>query len=97
MNVRIYVDLSEQQMAFAERKAREGGYASVADVIVELVRDDMLAEYDKPANHDPVMAIKDEILRRMELPDDQWVRMDENDTMFPDLRAHIKEQIENGR
>src|SRR4051794_14195918 len=81
MNVKISIELPERQLEFAERKVRQGGYASVSEVIAELLRDDMLAEGDKPTG-DPLWAMKDEIRRRMELPDDQWIAMDENDGMF---------------
>ena len=95
MSVKISIELPERQLEFAERKVREGAYASVSDVIAESLRDSMLAEREDAAGGDPVAAMADEIRRRMELPDDQWIRMDENDTMFADLRAHIKKQIEN--
>ena len=92
MNVKISIELPERQLEFAERKVREGGYASVSEVIAEMLRDNMLAEHDKPTNHDPVLAMKDEIRRRMELPDDQWITMDENDDMFERLEARLKEK-----
>jgi antitoxin ParD1/3/4 len=97
MNVKISIELPERQLEFAKRKAREGGYASISEVIAEMLRDNMLAEHDKPANHDPVMAMKDEIRRRMELPDDQWIPMDESDTMFDDLKRYAQEKIKAGR
>jgi antitoxin ParD1/3/4 len=96
MNVKISIELPESQIAFAERKVREGGYASVSEVIAETMRDAMWAEQDR-ANDDPVLAMKDEILRRLELPDDQWIVMDENDTMFEDLLRRADEQIKAGR
>lgn len=94
MNVKISIELPERQLEFAERKVREGAYASVSEVIAESLRDAMLAEQE---DADPLPGMKDEIRRRLALPDDQWIRMDENDTMFSDLRAHIRKQIENGR
>jgi antitoxin ParD1/3/4 len=97
MNVKISIELPKRQLEFAERKVREGAYASVSEVIAESLQDTMLAEHENMDRDDPVLAMKDEIRRRLELPDDQWIRMDENDTMFEDLRAHIKKQIENGR
>jgi len=89
MNVKISIELPESQLEFAERKVREGGYASVSDVIAETLRDAMWAEEDR-ARDDPVLAMKDEILRRLALPDDQWITMDEHDTMFEDLEARLK-------
>jgi antitoxin ParD1/3/4 len=89
MNVKISIELPENQIEFAERKVREGAYVSISEVISESMRDTMLAEHDE-ADVDPLLGMKDEIRRRLELPDDQWIRMDENDTMFADLEARLK-------
>jgi antitoxin ParD1/3/4 len=97
MNVKISIELSERQAEFIDRKVREGAYASPSDFFAEQVRDVMLAEQDVAAVDDPVLAMKDEILRRMQLPDDQWIPMDENDTMFEDLERYADEQIKAGR
>jgi antitoxin ParD1/3/4 len=97
MNVKISIELPESQLEFAERKVREGAYSSVSELVAESLRDLMLAEHDVAAADDPVLAMKDEIRRRMELPDDQWIRMDENDTMFRDLKKHIRDKIESGK
>lgn len=97
MNVKISIELSERQAEFIERKVREGAYASPSDFFAEQVRDVMLAENDASAVDDPVLAMKDEILRRLQLPDDQWIPMDEFDTMFEDLERYADEQIKAGR
>ena len=92
MNVKISIELSERQAEFVDRKVREGAYASPSDFFAEQVRDVMLAEQEGVAIDDPVLARKDEILRRMQLPDDQWIPMDENDTMFERLAARLEEK-----
>lgn len=97
MNVKISIELSERQAEFIERKVREGAYASPSDFFAEQVRDVMLAENDASSVDDPVLAMKDEILRRLQLPDDQWIPMDENDSMFEDLERYADEQIKAGR
>jgi antitoxin ParD1/3/4 len=97
MNVKISIELPESQIDFIERKVREGSYASPSDFLAEHVRDLMLAEHDARPEDDPVMAMKDEIIRRMQLPDDQWIVMDENDDMFDDLLRYADEQIKAGR
>jgi antitoxin ParD1/3/4 len=97
MNVKISIELTDNQAEFVERLVRDGSYGSVSEIMQEHVRDMMLSERDKGNEDDPVTAMKDEIRRRLELPDDQWIRMDEHDTMFKDLRAHIKQQIESGK
>ena len=93
MNVKVSIELPERHLEFAERMVREGGYGSLSALFEEHLRDMMLAEHDRTLSQeqlDSVMSMKDEIRRRMELPDDQWITMDENDTMFEDLRANLR-------
>lgn len=93
MNVKVTIELPERYLEFAEDMVRNGAYGSVSELVEEHLRDLMLAQHDgKPTQEqtDAVMAMKDEIRRRMELPDDQWIRMDENDTMFDDIRARLR-------
>ena len=92
MNVKISIELPERQVEFIERKVRDGTYASPSDFFAEQVRDIMLAESAAASDGDPVLSMKDEIRRRMELPDDQWIRVDENDDMFERLRMRLKEK-----
>jgi antitoxin ParD1/3/4 len=95
MNVKISIELPESQLEFAERKVREGAYASVSEVIAESMRDTMLAEHER--GDDPVMAMKDEIRRRLELPDDQWLSEEEFEQHFDKLMRYADEQIKAGR
>jgi antitoxin ParD1/3/4 len=97
MTVKISIELSERQLEFAERKVREGAYASVSELIEERIRDLMLSEYDETSDHDPVAAMAGEIRRRLQLPDDQWIPMDDNDPMFDDLMRRADKQIKAGR
>jgi len=100
MNVKVSIELPELFVEFAENMVRDGAYGSISELVEEHLRDMMLAQHDKKPTQehmDAVTGMKDEIRRRMELPDDQWIRMDENDTMFSDLRKHIREKIESGK
>jgi antitoxin ParD1/3/4 len=97
MNVKISIELPESQLEFAERKVREGAYASVSELVAEQIRDIMLAEEGAASNTDPVAAMADEIRRRMELPDDQWLSEDEFEKRFEILMRHADEQIKAGR
>jgi antitoxin ParD1/3/4 len=85
MNVKISIELPENQLEFAERMVREGNYASVSEIMQEHVRDLMLAEHDKTTD-DPVMAMKEEIRRRLETPDDQWLNEEEFWKSFEERR-----------
>lgn len=97
MNVKISIELSERQAEFIERKVREGAYASPSDFFAEQVRDVMLAENDASAVDDPVLAMKDEILRRLQSPDEDWLSEEEFDKEFEQLLRHADEQIKAGR
>jgi antitoxin ParD1/3/4 len=87
MNVKISIELPESHLEFLDRKVREGGYASISEVISEFLREAMWAEEDR-ARHDPLLAMKDEILRRLELPDDQWLSEEEFEKRFDALTSN---------
>jgi antitoxin ParD1/3/4 len=95
MNVKVSIELPERYVEFAEGMVKDGAYASISEIVEEHIRDLMLAKRDmeRPLTQeqlDSVMSMKDEIRRRMELPDDQWIPMDENDDMFERLDARLK-------
>jgi antitoxin ParD1/3/4 len=96
MNVKISIELLETELEFAERKVREGGYASLSEVILEGLRGDMRAE-QVGTEDESLLAMKDEIRRRLELPDDQWLSEEEFDEHFDKLMSHADEQIRAGR
>lgn len=77
MNVKISIELSEQQLEFAERLVSQGAYASISDLVQEQIRDLMLGAVDTEGEPDPVTAMADEIRRRATLPDDQWLTREE--------------------
>jgi antitoxin ParD1/3/4 len=97
MNVKISIELPETLLEFAERKMHEGAYSSVSDVIAESLRDTMLAERDETSVDDPLLAMKDEIRRRLEPPDDQWLSEEEFEKHFDKLMRYADEQIKAGR
>lgn len=92
MNVKISVELSEQQLEFAERLASQGVYTSISDLVQEQIRDLMLGAEDLEGEPDPVTAMADEIRRRATLPDDQWIAVDDTDSMFEDLRRRASKK-----
>ena len=97
MNVKISIELPERQLEFAERKVREGAYASVSDVIAETLGGAMLAESEKLDQSDPVWEMRHEIRRRLETPDDQWLSEEEFEKHFDKLMRYADEQIKAGR
>jgi antitoxin ParD1/3/4 len=99
MNVKVSIEISERYLEFAEGMVRDGAYGSLSEIIEEYLRDMMLSKHDEPTQEqlDSVTAMADVIRRRMASPADQWIEMDENDTMFDDLLRYADEQIKAGR
>jgi antitoxin ParD1/3/4 len=93
MDVKVSIELPERYLEFAEGMVRDGAYGSLSELVEEHLRDLMFTRHDHAPTQEQmeaVTAMKDEIRRRMELPDDQWIPMDENDTMFERLEARLK-------
>lgn len=97
MNVKISIELPERQLEFAERKVREGAYTSVSEVVAEGLRDLMLADQGLRVDEDSLLAMQDEIRRRMELPDDQWLTEEEFEQQFNELLRYADDQIRAGK
>lgn len=99
MNVKVSIELPERYLEFAESMVRDGAYRSLSELVEEHLRDMMLVQRDEPTQEqmEAVTAMKDEIRRRMETPEDQWIPMDEHDTMFDDLMRYADEKIKAGR
>ena len=102
MNVKVSIELPERYLEFAEDMVRDGAYGSLSELVEEHLRDLMLAKHDmeRPLTQeqfDSVVAMKDEIRRRMESPDDQWLSEEEFDKEFEKLLSYADEQIKAGR
>lgn len=77
MNVKTEITLTEDHLRFAERMVEEGAYPSISGVIEAGIAQMMLQD---EIVGDPLAGMADEIRRRMELPRDQWLPWDGNDT-----------------
>ena len=99
MNVKVSIELPERYLQYAEGLVRDGAYGSLSELVEEHLRDLMQSNHQEPTQEqiDAVTAMADEIRRRMASPPDQWLEMDENDTMFDDLLRYADEQIKAGR
>lgn len=84
MNVKTTVTLSDEDLRFAEELVEAGRFPSVSDVIGEGLARLRLEESDS----DPVAGMADEIRRRMELPRDQFINM-EDDDLFERVRKRL--------
>jgi antitoxin ParD1/3/4 len=84
MNVKTTVTLSDEDLRFAEELVEAGRFPSVSDVIGEGLSRLRLEKSDS----DPVAGMADEIRRRMELPRDQFINM-EDDDLFERVRKRL--------
>jgi antitoxin ParD1/3/4 len=85
MNVKTTVTLSDEDLRFAEELVEAGRFPSVSDVIGEgLAR----LRLEENGEDDPVAGMADEIRRRMELPRDQFINM-EDDDLFERVRKRL--------
>ncbi len=75
MNVKTTVTLSDEDLRFAEELVEAGRFPSVSDVIGEGLSRLRMEESES----DPVAGMADEIRRRMELPRDQWIKMEDDE------------------
>ena len=87
MTIKTTIALSEDHLRYAEKLVETGQYPSVSSVI-EAGLEQMMAA---ASEQDPVSAMADEINRRMELPRDQWISM-EDDNVFDDVKRRLKER-----
>ena len=87
MTIKTTIALSEDHLRYAEKLVENGHYPSISSVI-EAGLEQMMAA---ASEQDPVSALADEINRRMELPRDQWISMDD-DNVFDDVKRRLKER-----
>jgi len=86
MNVKTTVTLSEGTLRDAEELVERGDFASLSELLEAGARQ-LIDRSHEP--EDPIDGMADEIRRRMELPKDQWISM-EDDDLFDRVRALIK-------
>ncbi|MCM2477639.1 hypothetical protein HGO38_29765 [Rhizobium sp. CG5] len=91
MTVKTTVTLSEDLLRYAEKLVEDGHYPSISSVIEAGIA--QMIENETPAvgptTADPLDGMGDEIRRRLELPRDQWIPLD-NDTMFEEIEAMVQ-------
>lgn len=86
MNVKTTITLSEDHLRYAEKLVEDGLYPSISSVVEAAITE--LFRKEQPGA-DPLDGMSDEIRRRMELPRDQWVSMEDNN-VFDSVRERLK-------
>ncbi|WP_267552986.1 hypothetical protein [Rhizobium rhizogenes] len=76
MNVKTEITLSERHLRLAEKMVEEGAFPSISSLVEAAIEQiDQITHHDDTTD-DAVTRMADEIRRRMELPDDQWLPWD---------------------
>lgn len=86
MTVKSTVSFTDCHHEFAQRKVKEGAFASVSSIVAAGIEQMMQDEAERNAALD---AMKEAIRHRMELPREEWVSMDDSDDLFARVRAHL--------
>ena len=86
MTVKSTVSFTDTHHEFAQRKVKEGAFASVSSIVAAGIEQLMQDEVERNA---ALEAMQEGIRCRMELPREQWLAMDGTDSMFAKLREHL--------
>lgn len=93
MNVKTEITLSERHLRLAEKMVEEGAFPSISSLVEAAIEQiDQITHHDGTPD-DVVSGMADEIRRRMELPEDQWIPL-KGDTLFDDVRALIRKKMD---
>ena len=86
MTVKTAVSFTERHHKYARKKVEEGSFASVSSVVASALEQAMLDEEERDAS---LKAMTETIRRRMKTPRDEFVLMDESETVFDEMRDLI--------
>ncbi|MFK0165737.1 hypothetical protein [Rhizobium sp. NPDC090279] len=89
MNIKTEITLSEYHLRLAEKMVEEGAFPSISSLVEAAI--EQIDQIKHPG--DAVSGMADEIRRRMELPEDQWIPL-KGDTLFDDVRALIRKKMD---
>lgn len=89
MNVKNSFTLSDRYLRYAERMVEDGQFPSVEKVIEAGIDSLMQADPAPGGESDPLLAMKDEIRRRMETPREEFLPWD-GEAMAERIKAKLK-------
>jgi len=92
MNVKNSFTLSDRYLRYAERMVEDGQFPSVEKVIEAGIDSLMQADPAPAGESDPLLAMKDEIRRRMETPREEFLPWD-GDEMAARVRNRLAEKF----
>lgn len=80
MNVKTEITLSEHHLRLAEKMVEEGVFSSISSLVEAAIEQIDQTTHRDSTTDDVVSGMADEIRRRMELPEDQWLPWDGKET-----------------
>lgn len=87
MTVKTAVSFTERHHRFAKQKVKDGSCASVSSLVAQGIEKLMQEEQEREA---VLAGMADAIRARMQTPRSEFIEMDQNDTMFKDVRTRLK-------
>ena len=87
MTVKSTVSFTDRHHEFAQKKVKEGVYASVSSLVAAGIEQVMKDEAEREV---ALEAMKEVIKKRMETPREQWIEMEtENNEIFDKAKKSI--------
>ena len=87
MTIKTAVSFTERHHEYAKQKVREGSSASVSSLVAQGIEKLMQEELDRNA---VLSGMTEAIKLRMQTPRAEFIKMDDGDTMFDDIRNRIR-------
>lgn len=87
MTVKTAVSFTERHHQFAKQKVQEGFSASVSGLVAQGIEKLIQDEMEREA---VLIGMTDAIRSRMQTPLSEFIKMDETDTMFSDIRERLR-------
>lgn len=87
MTVKTAVSFTERHHQYAKQKVKEGSFASVSSLVAQGIEKLMQEEQEREA---VLSGMSEAIRTRMQTPRSEFIEMDQNDTMFDDVRKQLK-------
>lgn len=86
MTIKTAVSFTERHHKFAKQKVQEGSCASVSSLVAQGIERLMQEEQEREA---VLPGMTEAVRTRLQTPRSEFIEMDENDTMFDDIRQRL--------
>lgn len=86
MTVKSTVSFTDRHHEFAQKKVKEGAFASVSSIVAAGIEQVMQDEAEREV---ALIAMKEAIVRRMQTPREDWIAIDDADGLFARVKARL--------